>query len=435
MIIHLLTWTMSKHLARIWRNTPNPEKKGSMSIPLHDDRILPQVTYAGGKTPKEMGDWFTAAMTYLTIRTALLIVSLTSDISRMDAHWCARHHKLIAAVFNHFIHMTREEVWAMDSLLTTIGVTSHGIVAHWQGTLHSGDGHTGVGNSMLMSCMILFVIWRHGVATGQIIPDSPDRWAQFRLMAFCLISLGDDIYILCTEAIRDAFNKSDIGKLGFAAKLIRAPAGGGSFCSANWTPCRDPRTGESVMVLTPFLGKVPAKYFYFRMPLTYKKKLAYVKTVCQGALQNFAHTPINALITRLLELTQGSRTCHALVRDNRSWYRKNNVSHFEANDDTWLFYERKYGVPKSDFLSLMKYFSEITSINTVLSHPVLERIVEEDLGWARGTYGSYIRCTIIPGQVNVVHDDTPPVRTHLVSVHNEFDNPTYVGSEETSGLA
>ena len=218
------------------------------------------------------------------------------------------------------------------------GCTRNGIRYTRHAQVNSGDGDTSAGNSRI-----------HLV----LLEACPHVYG-------CLVH-GDDAVILTDdiEAVMSWYVLHD---------LVPVLAPGIDFCSSLFWPTADG------IVLGPKLGRVLAKGF--QSMRSFHDYEPWLRGVLLSTRNSGSFVPIlRVLIEKLLLLVGKGR----VFREHNYVYKSCVNSPHECSDDSFVFFENRYGIGKSDVLAMERDIMENFQIGDVLTGDVYLKIVERDI--------------------------------------------------------
>jgi hypothetical protein len=187
-------------------------------------------------------------------------------------------------------------------------------------------------------------------------------------LPFRIIVMGDDSYTVTIESIRDKLGAT-YAELGIKAKPKKVTYSEGTFCSSIFVP------SSHGTLLTPLPGRMFTKLFWSIKKYGVKKAGAYCHAVSEGMLNDFAHVPfMNALFKRLIEITPKM----GKIKSQKYPFH----SAIKARDtyQTYDYFSDRYNLTRRELEDLETFLASIDDWQIRLDHPVINRMVEVDVG-------------------------------------------------------
>lgn len=275
------------------------------------------ITYTAGMTAEEIGSW----RGQFGDQDVTL---LEMDESRYDAHQGEQCYTLFDGVLQRCdIGDYGDAKLASTSMKKIQGYSSHGIKYSVDYTMTSGSPTTSVSNSYLNGIKTAYILHSFGLRNFRILVHGDDNLVAIHGIMSPERKANLEKYILET-------NK----KLGFTTKLkIKHEWYEVEYCSSLFWPVTDG------FVLGPKIGKrLPKIGFSLR-----KLDIGEVKGMLLGLRVEAGYIPVlGAYAKHQLGLLK--KTAKKSYVDDRSVYKSLASSNHKPNDDTFSFFEERYGI-------------------------------------------------------------------------------------------
>jgi len=304
------------------------------------------IFYTSGAHAEDISDWIYGQCQRLSIDfdTCYKIVS---DQKRQDGHVTRPALEWEILMFE-MLGLDYEIIEGLKSQYVTIGFSSDGIFFMVEGTRQTGMPHTSSGNSMMNAVMNIIMLIQ------QLPPI-----ASWYNPPFAIMVQGDDIFILCVEAIVP-FIDSDrsiqiAASMGFLVKFYDTSTQLHEldYCSRYFWPTDSHLLGY---VLGPKIGKVLNKIGYSRTAT--KCQYARNRGIVLSMYKDVQHIPfLREWSHRLLQLTEGV-TPEELPYTHSIHSRK--ASELCSRSLSFLY--RKYGLTDMDLYIWQQELSKVTSL-------------------------------------------------------------------------
>lgn len=271
--------------------------------------------------------------------------------------------------YHRCVPMSEEVSLALDSTKFVHGMTSKGIAYKMDSTSRkSGDQTTSVGNSVVNGLALLYVVH---CATG---------WSALEMenQPLRVTVLGDDGYIVCKKELADKMVEMGVmADLGFKAKSRSIHTYEAEFCSSCFVP------SDSGSILTVKPGRVFSRLFWCKKNYTGRKRLRWMKGIAISFNQDFGHIPVlRTLFKKVLELTADVKASDAITLTGWHWHAENKAA---VADSTWEWFYDRYSLNKSELEDCERMISSVQNLNVLLTHKVLRRFHEVDVGSLPGS--------------------------------------------------
>jgi hypothetical protein len=352
----------SKHLAHIWRNTPNPSSD--------DDFTCPLLIYATGMDANAMGRSFDINKAHVDSFPGKT-VSIEDDYSRYDCHWRTHHYQMMFDLLERFMDV--EDGWRLSQkyVLKSDGKmkrTNIKFVVHE--TVHSGEYSTSLYNTILTALMHLFDFAKsQNNFNVQELLDMPYR----------SFALGDDTHILTKEIPAKYMQESSVSNaLGHHGEIKIGKPHELEFCSSLFLST----TNGTVLTRKP--GRILAKTWTGTVKYGPKKSRDYACGVARCLAYDFGHIPFMSQICfNVMDMTDDLK--HRSVRQSKMLLRERYKIHSSCVslpvDETYVQLSERYDVSREEFQELTRWIkNNYNNLVTALDHPILNRIVAKDIG-------------------------------------------------------
>jgi hypothetical protein len=274
------------------------------------------------------------------------------------------------------------------------GVTSNGVVFQRMDMRLSGYNETASGNTSVGIGGFHHVVSEaHPTLTFTGILDLPIR----------ALFLGDD-----TNAIGDAETMKRIAKdivqnyadIGFSIKSeLRAPELS-SFCSMLPVPgiVQSRGVADDTFLFINYPGKFLMRFGFSRQQLTFLKRIAYLKALCLNSVENDIMPFLEAFRIRVLELCDEAvdtipstdmyfhvsfAQCLESYRtkqvEDMQFVKNGCIDYARANEKTYNMLIHRYDTDRAEINDLAWYLRRIPSLDVVLDHPLIDKMVQVDL--------------------------------------------------------
>lgn len=328
---------------------------------------------------------------------------ITTDHDRFDLH----HHKRIFDVQWNAMNKLVEpdgciKIWQADSdNMRGKYVKYPSITFNKLDIRGSGGGETTAGNTINNIGSYTFS-WIKTLKDYGFIKENAktpvwQQWLDFPIWAGFL---GDDnITILPKQYcfMIPRYHKY-MSKLGWSLKVDEGPVCEAEFCSSYLVPCRSLNEGNwsNIWLLLNKPGKVLFKFAHSCKPRgTILHQLAYVKAILQGYrdqdcipfMRAWRHRMIY-LIDENPKVTQNKfQFDRIMVTEIKKWTVEKRILYrmrcsgeinTEVNDATIEWIMARYQISVIDINELTDYMSNIPSVNTIIDHPILTKILNID---------------------------------------------------------
>jgi hypothetical protein len=375
-------YTFSKQLRRFYCS--------GVCMPDVDPRFENYV-YCSGYNKVQLGAIYKRNYDYLMSETGDLLC-LTLDHSRFDLHHIDEHFKVQHSTMRRCVNTTPViEKWMKQSWRR--GTTNNGVMFQRKDMRLSGYNETASGNTSVGIGGFHHVVSEaHPTHSFTEILDLPIR----------SLFLGDD-----TNAIGDAETMTRIAKnivqnyadIGFSIKSeLRAPELS-SFCSMIAVPgiVRSRGVTDDTFLFINYPAKFLMRFGFSRVPLDHMKRIAFIKALCLNSKENDIVPFLEAFRIRVLELCDSAIT----VSENDTYYMdaftrrvelyqskqveemqfvKNGcIDYARANEKTYNMLIQRYDTDRAEINDLAWYLRRIPSLDVVLDHPLIDKMVQVDL--------------------------------------------------------
>jgi len=319
----------SKYLCKLWNQFSN-------------------ITYAAGMNSDMLGKWMTRCEEdgytwYLEIDYSRYDVSIALEALEVERDTYVR---------------CGVGKWADLVLLNqqhVRGTSSHGHEYSCDGTRCSGDPNTSCGNSMLTVVSVLVSL---------LESNSIKDINEVRILV-----MGDDSVVALKTRPYDSDLVDRLADLGLKAKVkLHQDADMVEFCSGRFW-----RIAENVRVFGPKPGRFLAKIMYSVTPQS--EGASWLKGVLSGVKQDVNHVPVVSHIVKhvLQLLPKGS------AKPKTEDHKFHVSREYTMTDYTVAQFCKIYGLSQSDIDSVRDYVNSIRFLPVLLSHPVLETLVDVDV--------------------------------------------------------
>lgn len=324
-----------------------------------------------GANANEIGQWFDNFQ-----HNNPYFVYCEDDFSRFDASISRNFLEMEIQIMTRFGLPQRAET-VLRAAIETHGYTMRGNFYSVDGTRHSGDPQTSVGNTLINGLVHLYAVFC-------LVADANTVFQNVKMVA-----VGDDnLIVLPRRLLTDEqimTIPSTMKRLGLNSVFqIRPNSHFVEYCSARFWPATvggrlrisHPVTGRlenlETHVLGPKPGRVLQKLGYF-IDGQDKLPIPLLVGTALGLKDDVAHIPI---LNKFVEIPL--RVYGANYRPLPDKYKPHVDATGEPNDKTNVMVEDLYGLTPSDLITLREYFNSIKSLPVVLQHELLTRVFEVD---------------------------------------------------------
>lgn len=237
-----------------------------------------------------------------------------------------------------------------------VGCTPHGVKYKVPGTRASGDADTSSGNSLLNGLCVFFALWRCGICDHAGSIKRPLGPADVPVIAGTLAALG----LRPEPFLRDAADAT--------------------YCSGGFVPHS---TGYCYV---PLLGKLLPKLGFYVNPPTAKFARAVAFADAAAFLTSYPFVPFLRVVASNIMRVMAAHS-HQRADSRVQAYlastagvRRDTAAQFVATDETWDWFEQRYGLSRLDEEHLRRALDACAEAPCHVASDIVRRMAQRDIG-------------------------------------------------------
>jgi len=319
--------------------------------------------FAAGKNGEDLARWFNACDHSWQI--------IEDDFGQFDASQSLPVQKFLVWFYEKtgiFKNDSRFKKYKCAQSYKTNGGTSFGVKFKVVGTMKSGASDTCLGNTLVNVFAHLYCLAKINNTTIASLKS------KVRMAA-----LGDDNLAFVHPSLTTKGLEEQMIKLGFLAKTLRKKRVE-DIVFLNQRPYR---VGEEY-VWAPLIGRLISRLFWTtKSP---RDPLVYTSEIVRAFMTTANHVPIlNDFLMRIWYLTSPevigvNKHRRGFNLTDEMYLKIVNQSPSMESQETRDMVMSIYGLSSLDFDQLRHYIQTLPSLTTTLSHPLLDRLFDVDLG-------------------------------------------------------
>jgi len=316
------------------------------------------ICYSSGMSAEAVGEWFDRQEG----------LGFTDDARYWDSSLGEKHLKHEQMIYRQFDPPEKAKA-VLRQQLKTKGFTPHGVRYSVDGTRKSGDPNTTCGNSIEngLQHTFSFCLAKYG---DSVLKKNPAK------AGITMIVAGDDnvgfVHHDDAEILSEV--EQHMSALGISPKFrIHPDKATMDFCSSLFMPAIHPESGERVVILTPKIGRLLAKFgTTIKNP---RVPLRQVRGDALGIAQDLAHCPVSRrFVAAALRCSRGHTPTQAQPYDHKMHATRAYELHPEAYD----VIEANYSITRLQCDELERFLDSIDIPQCVIQHPVVDMFVAVD---------------------------------------------------------